>query len=466
MKDYQVQGYSFIRGHYEAGTGVLLADDMGLGKTVQIISFLSYLFDENQLSPALLVMPLSLIENWCSEMRKFLPAVAHIYVHQGNHRYRSPELIENNEVVMTSYETLARDQELLGRIRWSCVVCDEVQKVKNFHTLAASAVKGMNTSFRIAVTGTPVENRLSELWSIVDFVQPGLLGSYKVFRKTYEAPIQKGAPEKEERVKELIDEIAPVFLRRKKEDVLAGQIPEKTDEIYPIAMCSPQRELYCKILRDREEEEKNCALGTIQKLMMLCSHPRLITKEMYNTASASALEKESPKLAWTMEQLHEIKRKKEKVIIFTRYLAMQSILRQAIFEEFKIDAPIINGQIKDNRLSIIHQFEASKGFNIMILSPKAAGVGLNIVAANHVIHYTREWNPAIENQATDRAYRIGQTKPVFVYYPVMECPQFSTVEERLNDLLKDKREIMKNVIIPTDLEVTAEDFYDLLGPVS
>ena len=214
-------------------------------------------------------------------------------------------------------------------------------------------------------------------------------------------------------------------------------------------------------MKELQLTEENIALGTIQKLMMLCSHPRLVTRQAPHTAKASELMREAPKLAWTIAQLKAIRKQKEKAIIFTRYIGMQAMLRQAIFEEFHINAQIINGYVKGSRVQMNREFSQPPGFDVTILSPRAAGFGLNIVAANHVIHYSREWNPAVENQATDRAYRIGQTKPVYVYYPIMEGEQFETVEERLDVLLRDKRELMKSVIIPTDLEIQAEAFRDL-----
>ena len=462
LKKYQFEGYQFLRAHYDTKTGVLLADDMGLGKTVQVIALLAYMLDQDSLTPTLLVIPKSLTENWQSELNKFLPAVRTIYCHQGPGRFKSRELIEKCDVVLTTYETLARDQVLLGTIKWSCVVCDEVQKIKNFKTFAASAVKGMNSHCKVAMTGTPVENRLSELWSITDFVQPGLLNSYQFFRNTYEKPIQAGGLEREQKTDELIRVLSPVFLRRTKEDVLGDILPGKNEYSYGLQLSSEQVQLYKAIVNDVKNNEDNIALGAIQKMIMLCSHPRLISKESFSFVQASQLEEESPKLKWTVECLNDIRQKEEKAVIFTKYLDMQAILRRVIFEEFGLDAKIINGAVKENRLEIIKSFSRVKGFNVLILSPKAAGVGLNIVAANHVIHYTREWNPAIENQATDRVYRIGQEKPVTVYYPIMKSDKFTCAEERLDNLLSQKRELMKNVIVPSDLSIKLQDFKDII----
>lgn len=223
-----------------------------------------------------------------------------------------------------------------------------------------------------------------------------------------------------------------------------------------------QKELYQTIIDEVHNSDENITLASIQKLIMLCSHPRLVSKETLHSSTATQLEQESPKLAWTVKLLRKIQKAEEKVIIFTGYKAMQAILRQVIFEEFMIDAKIINGDITGNRLDIISSFGNKPGFNVLILAPRAAGVGLNIVSANHVIHYTREWNPAIENQATDRAYRIGQKKPVSVYYPIMGDHSFTTAEVRLDELLMKKRALMKNVIVPSDLTIKWQEFEDIL----
>jgi len=459
LRDYQQEGYTFLRSHYEIKTGVLLADDMGLGKTIQVIALFAYMSDIKELGPALIVMPSALIENWESELKCWLNVPITIYKHLGPKRFHSKNQIESNDVVLTTYETLAIDQVQLGLVKWSCVICDEVQKIKNFRTYAAAAVKGMNSKYRVALTGTPVENRLSELWSITDFVQPGLLSSYQYFRKTYEKPIQSGETEK---ASELINALSPVFLRRTKEAVLGAALPEKTEYKEELELNPEQRRLYHTIVEEVRRSEENIALGSIQKLVMLCSHPRLVSKEKLDYSTAQQLELESPKLKWTVDLLQRIQRAGEKAIIFTGYKTMQSILRQVLYERFRIDAKIINGEVKGSRLDIIDEFGKASGFNVLILSPRAAGVGLNIVCANHVIHYTREWNPAIENQATDRVYRIGQTKPVTVYYPVMKCVDFTTAEVRLDELLAKKRKLMRNVIVPSDLSVKWEEFRDII----
>lgn len=460
---HQIEGYQFLRTHHETQVGSLLADDMGLGKTIQVIALLAHLFQENQLATALLVMPKSLLDNWKKELNQFLPDAKNIYIHQGAQRYRSIVLIKRYDIVLTTYETLARDQTILGQLSWSCIICDEVQKIKNFQTVAANAVKGMNSKCRIALTGTPVENRLSELWSITDFVQPGLLGSYQSFRKIYEQPIQNGGEQAENLAQNLVDTLAPVFLRRTKDEVLADQLPTKSDYSITLPLDGASEKMY-QLLIQQSQGEKGMVLATIQRLIMLCSHPALVTHNGNGAQSLQQIIKQSPKLTWTMGKLKEIQSQNEKCIIFTKYKEMQGILRYAILDQFGIDAPIINGEVTGNRLAILDTFSQRPGFGVLILSPRAAGVGLTITAANHVIHYTREWNPAVENQATDRVYRIGQHRPVSVYYPTMVSSRFLSAEEKLAQLLDEKRALMKRVVIPTNLELKLEDFEEILEP--
>lgn len=462
LKNYQDEGYQFLRNQYEKKQGALLADDMGLGKTVQVICLLSYLKEKELINPAIIVMPASLIDNWSEEIKKFCPYIKDegIYTHQGAKRYKDIEVISKFDIVLTTYETLARDQMILGKIKWKVMVCDESQKIKNFKTLAASAIKAMNVEYKIAMTGTPVENRLSELWSIVDFVQPGLLKNYNFFKKHYEEPIQENIEANKGLTQELINTIELIFLRRTKEEVLAKELPEKKNHKNEVLFTPMQKDMYLEIVDALKNEENNLAvISVIQKLIMLCGHPSIFEEE---NISSKKLLSESNKLKYTIDLLNTISKLGDKVIIFTSYKKLQQILRKVIFEKFGIDAKIINGEVAKGRVEEVNRFNNTKGFNVMILSPKAAGVGLNITGANHVIHYTREWNPAIEAQATDRVYRIGQTKQVNVYYPICKSEGMVTVEEKLDMLLEGKKKLMENVIIPSGLEIDAIEFKEAL----
>lgn len=452
---YQIEGYNFLRLQKEMHRGSLMADDMGMGKTVQVIALMSYLLEQEEFCPLLLVVPTALVDNWISELNKFLPSLNGIYVHRGSLRIKNPNYIKTQYLTITTYETLARDQVQLGKVEWSYIICDETQKIKNFNTLAANAVKGMNARYRIAMTGTPIENNLGELWSIIDFIQPGLLGSYKNFSAMYEKPLS-GTSENLELKQDLIDRIKPFFIRRTKKDILSEVLPQKQEFVIKVHMSELQKQYYIDVIDSVKEnsEKKGQHLAGLQKLIEICSHPAIYnTQEMLSTRD---MVMQSPKLEKTLEILESISKKGEKAIIFTRYHKMQAILRKVIFEVFRVDAKIINGSNNSKKLEIIDRFQNKSGFNVIILSPKAAGVGLNIVGANHVIHYTREWNPAVENQATDRVYRRGQEKEVSVYYPIVCDDSFVTVEEKLDDLMQRKKSLMEDIIIVNSLDLHKE----------
>ncbi len=460
LYNYQKDGYIWLLAMQKMKMGALLADDMGLGKTLQTIAFIAHLLEENSDAHILLVMPAGLIDNWKSELRTFLPSLqaSSIYVHQGAGRLKNTDAIRMYTIVITTYETLARDQVSLGKIHWDFMACDETQKIKNFKTQTANAVKGMHARQRLALTGTPVENRLSELWSIVDYIQPGLLNTYSWFRKNFEEPIAKEGVANSPHSDELVKCIRPVFLRRTKEEEL--NLPEKKEHVVICEMPQYQTDAYKKTIQQFKDGVLH-ALPALTRLIEITSHPLLVQKEE-EFSSVKQLIEGSGKLMKTLQILADIREKREKVLIFTRYREMQQILRLAVYHQFQLRPSIINGAISENRMDIIRDFSEQDGFNVLILSPKAAGVGLNIVAANHVIHYTREWNPAVENQATDRVYRIGQKNPVHVYYPTCAMENATTVDEKLARLLQDKRELMRKVIIPANLEIQESDLMDTL----
>lgn len=474
LYEYQKEGYRWMCGLGEANMGGLLADDMGMGKTLQIIAYLLNRKAKGNLRPSLIVMPLSILENWKNEISKFAPSILPIMIYQGEYRQQLLETIPNYDLTFSTYETIARDQLYLGRINWKLVISDESQRIKNFKTRASHAAKGMHAIQRLAMTGTPVENRLSELWSIIDFIQPGLLRSYGDFRKTYEIPIMQDELGAAELTKKLVETIKPVFLRRTKEDIFGKELPPPDVERKAIPLGDMQFQIYKELVNDarlRQDQDTTAqrmnTLAILQRLIQVCSHPRTLDEGIRNV-STEKLIKESPKLEHTMGVLENIRNLDEKVLIYTKYYKMQEILRRVILDKLGVYAPVINGEIVEGRQGIVDQFNKSSGFNVMILSPRAAGVGLNITGANHVIHYTREWNPAVENQATDRVHRIGQKKKVKVYYPIAVLPTLQksekgfisrgiSVEQRLNDLLEDKRALMKNVIVTSRLDITQDD---------
>lgn len=474
LYDYQKEGYRWMCGLGEANMGGLLADDMGMGKTLQVMAYLLNRKAKGTLRPSLIVMPFSILENWRNEISKFAPSLLPVLIYQGEYRQQLLETIPNYDLTFTTYETIARDQLYLGRINWKLVISDESQRIKNFKTRASHAAKGMHAMQRIAMTGTPVENRLSELWSIIDFIQPGLLRSYGDFRRTYEIPIMQDELGAADLTEKLVETIKPVFLRRTKEDIFSKELPPPEVERKSIPLGEMQFQIYKELVADarlRQDVDKSRqrmnTLAVLQQLIEVCSHPRLLDEDILNI-STEKLIMESPKLEHVIGILETVRNLNEKVLIYSKYYKMQSILRRVILDKFGIYAPVINGGIVEGRQDIVDQFNRSSGFNVMILSPRAAGVGLNIIGANHVIHYTREWNPAVENQATDRVHRIGQKKQVKVYYPIAVLPTLQkseqgfiskgiSVEQRLNDLLEDKRALMRNVIVTNRLDITQED---------
>jgi len=463
LRQYQQRGYSWLRYLHERDYGGLLADDMGVGKTVQVIALMAHLAEKGKLAPTLLVLPAALIENWHEEIQKFCPSIQHIYHHLGPDRETDPQQIALCEVVLTTYATLRRDQIDLGQVDWKLVACDEAQKVKNPTAQRTSAVKAMKSPLRLALTGTPVENGLSELWCIVDFAQPGKLGSQKEFREEFERPIQEGAetPDQQQKLAtRLQEELTPHYLRRVKEDVL-DELPErKPDCRIPVGMSDSQARAYSAIRRGVRDGEL-IPLAALQNLIQVCSHPDLYRGRML---APDRLVSRCPKLEKTLDVIDEIRGKGEKLLIYTRFRLMQRILQECLKARFDIHAPVLNGEVRTGRRhQRVKRFNKEPGFRAMILSPEAAGVGLNIVGANHVIHYTRLWNPAKENQATDRVYRIGQDRPVQVYYPIVRGEGFKSVEEHLDELLAEKQELAKTVIWPREQLSVSGDMQDWLS---
>ena len=445
---HQEVGYRWMRYLHENGWGGLLADDMGLGKTVQIISFMSFLHDSGALKPALLVVPVSVIVNWKKELERFAPGIQPAHEHRGAGRERNPERLAEHELVITTYATLRRDQLMLATIDWTVVACDEAQNVKNPTANVTSAIKGMKASFRVACTGTPVENGLSELWCIVDFAQPGRLGSQAEFRDDFERPLVDALADTEDQeghVTRLRARLSPHYIRRTKEGTLT--LPPKTDRTYYVPMGERQGAVYAQILNRLRSKDTN-PLAALQHLIAACSHPSIVDGSG-SSAEHGQLQADVPKLVKTLEVLDEIRDLGEKVVVYTRLKAMQRIIQAAISRRFGFNPSVLNGEVAGlNRHRIVEAFNRGPGFDAMILSPEAAGVGLNITGATHVIHYTRLWNPAKENQATDRVHRIGQSRPVTVHYPVVVGDGFKSVEEHLNDLLEEKLQLARNVLVP------------------
>ena len=466
MRPYQRTGYRWLRFLHEKGFGGLLADDMGLGKTIQIIALMGSLAERGELGPCLLVLPVGLVQNWREELARFCPSIRDIHEHHGPGRESDPTRLARHEVVITSYGTLRRDQVMLAQVDWTFVACDEAQKVKNPGAQTTAAVKGMKGELRLALTGTPVENSLRELWCIVDFAQPGQLGSRSDFKKEFEDPIassEESSERRREYATRLQERLTPHYLRRTKEDVLDNLPPKyvrrSTDSLPSVGLGERQRQLYAEILLALREGAM-LPLPALTHLIKVCSHPELYRPR--DTTTRKRIE-DAPKLSATLDIISDVRDEGEKVLVFTRFLMMQRILQDVVADCFGVHAPIINGEVAGpRRQAVVKRFNTAPGFGVMILSPEAAGVGLNITGANHVIHYTRLWNPAKEDQATDRVYRIGQEKPVTVYYPIVVAAEGRTVEEHLDDLLREKQVLARDVVWPRESLSVQKDLEKLL----
>lgn len=480
--------------------GALLADDMGLGKTIQLLTFIAAVIEEQPgIDPFLIVAPVSLLENWKEEIAKFFaPGAMRVLTLYGPSlaekrvpkRELDEELVRDGatkllasgwlggaQVVLTTYETL-RDLEFsLAAQRWSAMICDEAQKIKNPNALVTRAAKKQNARLKIACTGTPVENTLTDIWCLFDFVQPGLLGALKEFGNRYRRPIEAETDEEKERVAELRALIEPQKLRRTKAEV-AKDLPEKHEvpDCRSLTLSDAQRAHYADAIAAFRMRGKSgnpsglqTPLGLLQYLRRLCSDPRPPGHVSSDSESLADIERRSPKMAWLMAQLREIEARNEKAIVFCEFRDLQRTLQRCIGERFGLLPDIINGDTSadsanaNNRQRRIKKFQDKSGFGVIILSPLAVGFGVNIQAANHVIHFTRTWNPAKEDQATDRAYRIGQTKDVYVYYPVIVAPDFVTFDDKLDKLLDWKRGLSTDMLNGSG-DVSPADFGDLQAP--
>jgi len=439
---YQKNGFSWLRSVSEEELGCILADEMGLGKTLQVIAVLSY-FKIAWNQPALIIAPATLLENWRREFARFSPMMT-VHVHSGNGRTGFPSHLKKYGVVVCSYDTAVRDQGLFGMIEWGFVVLDEAQAIKNSETHRAIAAKGLKRRVAIAVTGTPVENKLADLWSIMDFSCPGLLGSREAFDRIYGDDYQSA--EKLETI------VSPLMLRRRVADV-ATDLPEKIIIPQPVNMSEAEIEKYDLIKHQiADEYGKSATLISLLHLRQFCTHP-LLLEEDAKDAHMSPMQ--SSKFCRLLEILEEIVLNGEKAIIFTSFISMSDLLASELPIRFSIPSWQIDGRTPvADRQNMVDQFSEVTGSAVLVLNPRAAGAGLNITAANHVIHYTLEWNPAVEDQATARAFRRGQTLPVTVhrlFYP-------DTVEEVINDRLDRKRQLAETAVVGTEApEVEAAD---------
>lgn len=479
LKDHQKEGVAWLQHLYKSkASGCLMADDMGLGKTLQILYFIDWHSRKYaNHKPYLIVAPISLLENWKNEYERFFmqPRMKiNMLTSKDVTRKFDKSIVDKMQkmdIILTNYESLRISQLNFCAVEFDVVALDEAQIIKSPGTLVTNAAKALKCNFKIAMTGTPVENTLLDLWCIMDFCVPGLLGNAKAFAAQYQNPLKKEDTDIVALGNEVHDKLGVYFMRRLKKDA-AKDLPDKIELKEKVLMPPVQKETYASVVNDYTSGIQPNMLVTIMHLREVSEHPYLYDSTLLNHETDEIVET-SARLQATIKFLDEIKKKEEKVIIFVERKETQKMLQKLCLERYGIITKIINGDTpsivkrnmpnKQSRQSSIDEFQVVDGFNVIIMSPVAAGMGLNVTAANHVIHYSRHWNPAKENQATDRAYRIGQTKDVFVYYPMAVRADIKSFDETLDDLLSRKTSLATSTIFPTErVEVKQEELGQML----
>lgn len=455
LRDYQRRGVDWLYFMSRNQLGAVLADDMGLGKTLQLLALLAVEAEKKEKTgPTLVVAPTSVVGNWAREAERFVPDLK-VGVHHGSNRLKGDKLVEwigELDLLITSYGVAGRDYLTLGQVDWDHVVLDEAQAIKNAATKASKSVRAIRARHRIALTGTPVENRLAELRSILDFVNPGILGSQAFFRNHFAKVIESRRDEEladamQDRLQRLT---APFVLRRLKSDpAIVEDLPEKTEQVVTVDMTPEQAALYTALVEAMQKEledrtgigRKGLVLSTITRIKQICNHPA-----HYLADGSPVTEKgkhRSGKVAMLMELIDQAIETDQRVLVFTQYKAFGDILQPYLSDRLGQHIPFLHGGVsKTARDQMVADFQDPNGPRAMILSLRAGGTGLNLTAASMVIHMDRWWNPAVENQATDRAYRIGQDRNVQVYKMITR----GTMEESIQDILDGKLQLAGAVI--------------------
>ena len=471
LRPYQVDGYNWLVFMRDNRFGACLADDMGLGKTVQLITYLLNVHARPETdSPSLIICPTSVLGNWQKELERFAPSLS-VHTHYGPTREREEafdELVKTRkpDVILTTYGTATQDDETLGGTVFASITLDEAQNIKNMQTKQSRAIRKLHGDHQIALTGTPIENRLSELWAIFDFIHKGYFGSFRTFTDQFIIPIEREDLELEKR--KLRAKIRPFLLRRTKNDPdLQLNLPKKLEQNEYVPLTTEQAALYESFIEDTKFklgtltgfERKGLILKMLSRLKQLCNHPVLFLKEPH--APADQMLQRSVKLNRIVSMAADIASNGEQCLIFTQYIGMGQLIRQCLSELHDIDVPFLSGSMpKGQRDHLVEAFQAGE-FPVFILSLKAGGTGLNLTAANHVLHADRWWNPAVENQATDRAYRIGQTKFVHVHKFVT----VGTIEEKIDKMLGEKAALSADLIQSSQwlTELSDTELDDLLS---
>ncbi|MBW6517261.1 MAG: DEAD/DEAH box helicase [ANME-2 cluster archaeon] len=446
LRPYQVRGFSWLAFLREYGLGACLADDMGLGKTIQLLALLIKDKEEGINKPTLLICPTSVVANWYREAQKFAPSLK-VMIHHGTARLKKNEFHSEAvkfDLVISTYALAYRDEDMFENVDWSGVVLDEAQNIKNRFTKQSQAVRKIKSDYRVALTGTPVENRLSELWSIMEFLNPGYLGSAEGFRRGFAMPIER-YNDKEAGMK-LRSIVSPFILRRLKTDpAIITDLPDKIETKVYCNLTKEQATLYKAVVKDVLEriessegiERKGIVLSALTRLKQVCNHPAQYLDD------GSVLPGRSGKLNRITEMMEEVIAEDDAALVFTQFSVMGNMLKTHLQHVFGQEVLFLHGGVSQKqRDHMVMRFSEKGGPRIFILSLKAGGVGLNLTRASHVFHFDRWWNPAVENQATDRAFRIGQTKNVQVHKFVCE----GTLEERIDEMIEDKKALAENVV--------------------
>jgi len=460
LRPYQERGVGWLAFLGRLGLGACLADDMGLGKTAQLVA--TMLGDPAD-GPTLVVCPVSVLGNWQRELARFAPSLR-VHVHHGGTRHDAVDRLDDHDVVLTTYSLLARDLVQLEPVQWGRIAFDEAQQIKNPGAAQSRAARRLRAPRRVALTGTPVENRITELWSIMEVLNPGLLGTQRSFRERFALPIERdcddGAAERLRRV------TGPFILRRLKTDKsIVADLPDKIETVDRCPLTREQATLYRAVVDDlldaAENEEgiarRGAVLAGLLRLKQVCNHPA------HFLADGSPLAGRSGKLARVEELLEEILAEGDKALCFTQFTAWGEIVGPYLERRFGTEALWLHGGVRRKaRDAIVERFQSSDGPQLFLVSLKAGGTGLNLTAASHVVHLDRWWNPAVEDQATDRAHRIGQRRSVQVHKLVST----GTVEERIDELIRAKRELARRVVGSGEewlSELSTSDLRDLVA---
>ena len=450
LRPYQARGYSWLGFLKQWGLGACLADDMGLGKTVQALALIEREWHANGKRPTLLVCPTSVINNWQKEAARFTPDLP-VMIHHGVARAKGAAFKKESAkhaIVVSSYPLLQRDSEILKDVNWSGVILDEAQNIKNPETKQSRAARSLKSDYRVSLTGTPVENNVGDLWAIMEFLNPGFLGAQNEFKKTFFIPIQaQRDPEASARLKRLT---GPFILRRLKTDkTIIADLPEKNEMKVFCTLTKEQASLYAAVAEDAVKtikksegiQRKGVVLATLSKLKQVCNHPAQFLGDN------SAIPGRSGKLARLTEMLEEALAEGDRALVFSQFAEMGAIIQKHLQETFGREVIFLHGATpKKQRDRMVERFQSSNGGadspRVFVLSLKAGGTGLNLTAANHVFHFDRWWNPAVENQATDRAFRIGQKRNVQVHKFI--CA--GTLEDKIDEMIEHKQQIASSIV--------------------